>query len=237
MKIIIVEDEFLILEDLKSVLEDFGYNHIITASSFSNALTLFQEHEPDFAIIDIGLVGKKNGIDIANVIISKYNIPFIYLTGNTDKNMLNLAKLSNPYAILLKPFQPEEIRIAIDLATHKHAQHLLKTKQPNTQISGVYIKVDDGYKQIFFDDILYIKSSTVYIKIYTTYGKIYTIRFSISDFYMKLNQSIFMRIHRSYIVNEKYINKINQTNITVQNQYIPIGKKYKDQLFNVLNIT
>ena len=236
MKILIIEDELLIVELLMSMLEDFGYSLLYSAPSYSKGLLLLEEIKPDFVLIDIGLIGNKNGIDFANNFVSKYDIPFIYITGDTKKETLNLAKLSNPYAILIKPIDPDELYISIDLALYKHSKLSIYKKQLNSAETGVYIKDGDSYIHIDYEDILYIKSQSVNVKIITNKDKIYTTRISISELYAKLNQSFFFRVHRSYIVNVKCIERIQSMSLTIKNQYIPIGKKYKDDLFHQLNI-
>lgn len=236
MKILIIEDELLIIELLKSILEDLGYSLIYSATSYSKALLLLEDVKPNFVLIDIGLLGKKNGIDFANNIVKNYNIPFIYITGKTKKEILNLAKLSDPYAILIKPIDPDELSIAIDLALYKHSKQVIRNYQTSNIQTGVYIKDVGSYIHIKYDDILYVKSKSVYIEIFTNTTKTYTSRMAISEFNAKLDQQYFIRIHRSYIVNIKHIQKIHTTSVIIENQYIPIGKKYKDQLFNQLNI-
>lgn len=236
MKILIIEDELLIIELLKSILEDLGYTLIFSATSYSKALLLLEDVKPDFILIDISLLGQKTGIDFANNIVKKYQIPFIYITGNTKKETLNLAKLSDPYAILIKPIDPDELSIAIDLALFKHSKKSQYNHQANAPEHGVYIKDKDAYIRIEYKDILYVKSQSVYIKIFTSKDKVYTNRIPISEFKTKLNPNIFKRVHRSYIVNIQHVNKIQASSIIINNQYIPLGKKYKDQLFNQLNI-
>ena len=236
MKILIIEDELLIIELLKSILEDLGYTLIFSATSYSKALLLLEDIKPDFILIDISLLGQKTGIDFANNIVKRYQIPFIYITGNTKKETLNLAKLSDPYAILIKPIDPDELSIAIDLALFKHSKKTQYNHQTNPTQNGVYIKEEDAYIRIKYKDILYIRSQSVYIKIFTCEDKVYTNRMAISEFKAKLNPNIFKRVHRSYVVNMQHVNKIQTSNLIINDQYIPIGKKYKEQLFNQLNI-
>lgn len=236
MKILIIEDDLIITESIRATLEDFGYHNIYNAPSYSGALNIIKEELPDFAIIDIKLVGKKDGIDLAHTISKQYNIPFIFLTGNTEKEALNIAKLSDPYAILIKPFNPDELYAAVNLAIHKHAKVLQASiaKQKTTQI-GVYVKTDSKYILIKYSDITYIKSDTIHVKVYTIGNQTYTTRSSISSFSLKLDDN-FIRVHRSFIVNSSFISSVNSTHITILSQYIPLGKKYKDHVFNLLNI-
>lgn len=233
----IIEDQFVISEMIISALEDFGFINTLVASSYAEALQKIKTEQPDFLIIDIELDGKKSGIDLAHIVNQNHQIPFIYLTGNTNRNVLNYAKLTNPYAILIKPFNPHELCTSIDLALYKYAQQNIKPSQNINQVINqcIFVKEKDGFKRLNFSDILYIQSDSVYLEIKTTDGNTYITRASISEFISKLNPG-FVRIHRKYIVNTNYIDKVNASYIDLQGVILSIGQTYKAGLFHILNL-
>ncbi|MBJ7428866.1 MAG: response regulator, partial [Bacteroidia bacterium] len=116
LKILIVEDEFIIASNLKLMLEDLGYAPYNPAGSKKEAMEALVKLEIDLVILDINLNGKHEGIEIANYIKDNLHIPFIFLTSNADKETINEAKNTLPKAYLIKPFTEEDIYSAIEMA-------------------------------------------------------------------------------------------------------------------------
>ena len=117
--ILIVEDERIVAEDIKTSLNRLGYNVLAIVSSGKDAISKALELKPDLVLMDILLKGDLDGIEAASKIRSKSNIPIIYLTAHTDEITLKRAKLSEPFGYIVKPFETKDLRIAIDLALYK----------------------------------------------------------------------------------------------------------------------
>ncbi|MGA2105604.1 MAG: PAS domain S-box protein [Methanoregula sp.] len=120
-KILIVEDESIVAEDLKEVLEKKGYIVPGTVSSGEEALEVVSISHPDLILMDISLSGKLDGIETAKRIHEKYNIPVIYLTSYSSEGYIESAKQTDPYGYIVKPFDPPSIATTIEIALHKHA--------------------------------------------------------------------------------------------------------------------
>ena len=118
-KIMIIEDEALVAEDIKAHLEEWGHHVSTIIGSGENALTLLEGSRPDLVLMDIVLSGKIDGIDVAEVINEKYHIPVIYLTAYTDREKVERAQATQPYGYLVKPFDDRELRTTIDMALYK----------------------------------------------------------------------------------------------------------------------
>ena len=116
-KILIVEDEAIVAEDLKSSLEKIGYFVPAIFASGEEVLEHIEELNPDLILMDIMLTGEMNGIDIAGKLGGKY--PFIYLTAHADAETLNRAKKTTPYGYIIKPFTEREIQSVIEIALYK----------------------------------------------------------------------------------------------------------------------
>src|SRR3954470_23249348 len=101
IKIGIVEDERVIALSIESTLDDLGYDHCGPASSYGEALELLETDTPDLLLLDINLAGKKDGIDVAEKINVLYNIPFIFLTANSDMATIERAKKVKPHAYIV----------------------------------------------------------------------------------------------------------------------------------------
>jgi transcriptional regulator with GAF, ATPase, and Fis domain/AmiR/NasT family two-component response regulator len=118
-KILIVEDQFIEANDLRLTLEAAGHKVCGIAKSYDHALLLLERDRPDIVLLDIFLKGKLTGLDLA-VILSKENIPFIYLSANSNPSTLEAAKATRPYGFLVKPFREKDILVALDIANYRH---------------------------------------------------------------------------------------------------------------------
>lgn len=121
-KILVVEDEWIIANDIKDSLVEMGYRVTGIASSGEEAMASVEEEEPDLMLMDIVLKGKMTGIDAARVIRARRNIPVIFLTAYDNQFMVDDAKKVDNAGYLLKPFKERELDIAIEMALHKKQQ-------------------------------------------------------------------------------------------------------------------
>jgi len=128
-KILIVEDEFIVANDLRIMLEKAGYKVCGIAPSVIKALQLVSSKEPDWVLLDIFLQGDKTGIDLASE-LTEMGIPFIYISANTNQGILEAAKATLPYGFLVKPFREKDLMVMLDIAQYRHEQHL-KYNQPS----------------------------------------------------------------------------------------------------------
>jgi len=125
-KILIVEDEFIVANNLRLILEEAGYTIICIAASAREAQECIQQQEPGLVLLDIRLKGKLSGIDIARKLRASH-IPFIYLSANSDKAILEEAKTTEPYGFLVKPIRGKDLLVAVEIACYLH-QHSLESK-------------------------------------------------------------------------------------------------------------
>jgi len=118
--ILIVEDEYLIANDLSSMLKRMGYEVLDILSCGEDVLQKVSEVSPDLVLMDIRLGGDMDGIEAAKQIKDCSNIPIIYLTANADEVTLNRAMITEPYGYILKPIEERELQICIAMALYKH---------------------------------------------------------------------------------------------------------------------
>lgn len=121
-KILVVEDEWIIANDIKDSLVDMGYRVTAIASSGEEAMARAKEEAPDLMLMDIVLKGDMTGIDTARAIRKSLDIPVIFLTAYDNQFMVDQAKQIPNSGYLLKPFKDRELDIAIDMALHKNKQ-------------------------------------------------------------------------------------------------------------------
>lgn len=119
-KIIVVEDEAIIAEDIATRLEKMGYEVVDIAASGEEAVKICSRTPLDLVLMDIILDGEMDGIDAAELIRDRFNIPVVYLTANADDRTLERAKISGPFGYILKPFKEKELRATIEIAISRH---------------------------------------------------------------------------------------------------------------------
>jgi len=112
-RILIVEDERIIAEDLKKTLETRGYRVAAIVSSGEMALEKVSEHQPDAVLMDIALSGEMDGIETAQRIQELFGIPIVYLTAYMDEERLTRAQRTGPCFSCIKPFDEGELAATI----------------------------------------------------------------------------------------------------------------------------
>ena len=142
-QILIVEDETLVAEDIKSHLADMDYKVNAMATSGEEALLLLEDKKPDLILMDIVLAGGIDGIETARIIKEKYNIPVIFLTAYTDKEKVSRAQLTEPYGYLVKPFDEREVQTTVAIALYK-AMSDRKLRDSRRWARGVLHSISDA---------------------------------------------------------------------------------------------
>ncbi len=119
VKILVVEDERVVADDVKEKLKTFGYT-VSIASSGEEAILKAEVENPDLILMDIVLKGKIDGITAAEHIASQFSVPVVFLTAYADEKTLKRAKIAEPFGYILKPFEERELHAAIEMALYKH---------------------------------------------------------------------------------------------------------------------
>ncbi len=117
-KVMIVEDEFIIQDELKIILEEMGHTVVATASTAEKAINNAEIQNPEIILMDIRLSGKQDGIEAAKVIKERFDIPVIFITAYTDEERVERAKLTHPYGYLIKPIQERDLKVTIEMALY-----------------------------------------------------------------------------------------------------------------------
>ncbi len=120
-RILIVEDEGIIAQDIQNTLEKLGYEVPAVAVVGEEAIEKALELRPDLVLMDIVLWGGMDGVEAAERIRKQMCIPVIFLTAHSDSATLQRAKVTCPYGYIVKPLVERELRIGIEMALHKHA--------------------------------------------------------------------------------------------------------------------
>jgi CheY-like chemotaxis protein len=107
--ILIVEDEMLLAMSTKLTLEEAGYRVNGISSAIEETLSMVEQDKPDMALVDITLGGEMSGMDIAQRIREKIEIPIVYMTGSTDTETLEIARRTKPAGIIKKPVEDDKL--------------------------------------------------------------------------------------------------------------------------------
>lgn len=138
VRILIVEDEPIISDDIESTLLVNDYDIAGKAYSSTQALDMLINRSPDIVLLDISIKGDKDGIDIAAIIREKYHLPFIFLTSFSDKITLERAIPTMPYGYIVKPFKDRDIITSIELAMFRFASENNTTSLDKTSIENKF---------------------------------------------------------------------------------------------------
>ncbi len=231
LKIGIVEDDMLIAESIVIALENIGYIPSEPASNFADAQKMIKSELPDLLLLDVMLGEGKDGIEVAEWVNKEIGIPFIFLTGNSDKATIERAKKVNPAAYLVKPFDEEGLYSSIEIAFNSfNLGKESKTQTPKPTVRNfVFVKKGEIFFKVESKEILFLVTDNVYITI-TTSDKQYLVRSKLQDFIDGFPHDTFIQTHRSYAININHLQAIDTDNLIVGGIEIPIQKAYRQEL-------
>jgi len=132
-KILIVEDESIIAEDISDSLISLGYRITGMVYSGEEAIEAAAKFRPDLVLMDVNLQGEIDGITAAAEIRSRFQIPVVYLTAYADENTLRRVNATKPFGYIVKPFEEKNLHTTIQLALHRHEYDSL-TNLPNRSL-------------------------------------------------------------------------------------------------------
>jgi len=116
LKILLIEDEFIIAKDIKTSLGKSNYAIVSIAKNFDSAITMFKQNDFDVVISDINLDSKKDGIEIISEFSNIKKVPVVYLTAYSDNTIIERAEKTMPFAYILKPYNNNQLKATINLA-------------------------------------------------------------------------------------------------------------------------
>lgn len=223
-KVLIIEDEVLIAEHLKNYLVSFGFNEVFLAHTKKSAIELIGYLHPGLILLDLHLQQPRDGLDIAKLIDEKGETPYIFITANADMLIIQEATHTKASGYITKPIKKADLFASIQIALKSNAK-------PET--SFLLIKENNFNLKLSFDDIVYIEASSNYINIFTKTQKVIT-RQSLEWAEMELPENQFMRIHRSYIVNLRIVQRINLKSVFMGNIELPISRANVPKMYEYL---
>lgn len=136
-KILVVEDEPVVALDLQQEVEQLGLTVVALAESADEALIAAEENRPDLALMDVRIVGSMDGIQTARLLREAYGVPVIFLTSYSDESTIRRAARELPYGYLTKPFQPRELKAALEVGLHREKAETQRKQEQDTLTATV----------------------------------------------------------------------------------------------------
>ena len=235
IRIYIVEDEPIIARTIKKALEEEGYSICGIANNGKEALYDIDELKPDLVLLDITLKGDVDGIKIAEKLNAKAQVPFVFLTSLTDPKTTERVKHTKPAGFIGKPFTISSLRNNIEIALFKLKEDKEIEADNVVMDETIFIKHKSEFIKLNKADILCFEASDFYCYAHTLDKKI-LISKTLKYVEENLNDSSFIRVHRSFIINIKKIDALYDGYLTINKKTIPISKANKDKLLNSLSL-
>ncbi len=233
--ILIVEDDPIIAEDIQASLMEFGYHVFEPVDNASDALKAVRKHRPDLCLLDVHLGDEIDGIQIAAMIKEAYDMPIVFLTAFNDQTTVERIKATNPAGYLVKPVDERNLKTSIEMAFHSFFSTVPDSSISEINKESIFIKIKDRLVNMAYNDIRYFEAYDNYVFLHTDKQK-NILSASMKQVEEKLPDSIFFRIHRSYLINLQKVEGISVNHVQIGKDRIPIGKTYRSRLMDRIDM-
>ena len=229
MTCIIVEDELPAQNLLKNYLSKIPDMQLLaTFQSAMDANNYFKSNTVDLVFLDVNLPDI-SGLDFIKTV---KNPPAIIMTTAYPEYAVSSFELDTIVDYLVKPFGFDRFLKAVNKAEDR----LIKKDVVNQTVEdSIFLNVDKTLHKIILNDLLFLESDRNYITIVTQTQKLSFID-SLKNWNQKLPDLEFLQIHKSYIINAKYVTKISGNEVYINTHRLPIGRTYKADLLKKLRI-
>ncbi len=235
-KIFLIEDEWIHAEDIRISVEELNYEWLGYCGEGMAAMEKIRSLQPDVVLIDLNLNGSFSGLLIAAEVKKIFGLPFIFVTSYLDDDVIRRCIELNPVAYLHKPVHKGDLKAALIKAEHQQAQ---KEEPEEASFSGsglnLLVRIGKSLKPLSHNDIIAIHSDAKnYVRIFSKGAAQYTVRSSLSALEKQLPTSLFIRVHKEYIINLKCISSVNEAEQTIQidKLNIPLGRNFRSRFFS-----
>jgi DNA-binding LytR/AlgR family response regulator len=222
--ILIVEDELLIAEDIKTTVEELGHNVIAIVVRAGKAIEILNTQKVDLILLDITIKGDLNGIDLAEIVNQQFKIPFIYLTSHASSKTVNQAIKTAPQGYVVKPYSNFDLCTSIALVFENEKEEVI-TFSANMDRGHFFLKIEGMYQKLFHKDILYFRAAGNYIEVHQKYKK-YLVRQTFKKLSEIIPASIFVQTHKSFILNREKISSFNTKHVYIDQHEFLLGRTF-----------
>ncbi len=245
VRVLVVEDEPLVAEQIEVVLLGMGYEPVGPASSAQIALALYQTVSIDLVLLDISLRGPVDGLQLAEQLLAHYPVPLIFLTSFADEQTFQQAQAVGPAAYLTKPLVEDTLRRAIRLAIHNFSALSWPSQSPAATAAtitpaliapeAVFVKENGMLEKIRLSEIYSLVADNKTCSLHLAERSV-QVRMPLRELAAILPAERFVQIQRSYFVNVEHIERLDPKRYLVQvgKQVLPVGRLYLLELMTRL---
>ena len=239
-KILIVELEYVLEEEMLCRLFELGHEIVKTVYNSNDALEYLEQNDVDIVLIEMNMDGKLKGFQLTENLNSTFNVPFIILAPTIIQAHLDMVKEASPSAILIHPTSLQQIHLSIALAisnfnNSKSSNFAGLIENPTMDLLNncLFFKKSNYFERVNFNDIFWLRAENNYTVIHTSKGDfIYST--VLKKFIEKLPMNQFIRVHRSYIINLSKIEGFEGKMVIIDNDRIPVAKNCQKKIFDLL---
>ena len=226
LKCIIIDDEPIARKVLQEFIEEIDYLDLIgQAENPLKAMTLLNENDIDIVFLDINMP-KINGIEFLKT--TKLNASIIMTTAYADYAVEAFGLEVLDY--LVKPISFDRFLKACNRA--KETGKLIKTNSlTQNKADHFFIKCNNQIEKIFYDDLVYAEAMLNYVMLYTILKKM-MVYVTIKSLEEQLPSDIFIKVHKSFIVNKTKIKSIDGNILDIGNEKITISQNLREKVIN-----
>ena len=238
LKIIIAEDVTNLEIDLQNRLAKMGFEVVGLVSTPKDALGLIADKKADLVIMDTYSDLQENGFSIAKQIKEKFDVPVVFLSAEDKIDFTKEIEAFGPCVFMNKPISDNELKANIIMASQNEIATSSAAYLPKSvQSPYIFVRADYRLNKIRVSEIYYLEAKKDYVIIHTS-DNVYTVHATMKEMMRVLPEDLFIRTHRSYIVNIDKVFSIKYPDLIIENKMktIPIGGLYRKSFFERINV-
>lgn len=236
-RVLIVEDDMIIASNISLQLTKTGYEVTGIESRGEEAVIHTRLNPPDVILMDINLKGRLNGIETVKKIQKDNDIPVVYITANNDEVTFEEARKTHPFAFVDKPITMRDLSRTLALVTEqlKNKEEVGENSQEHIALLNdrIFIRHQGQMIKLLLQDILYVEADRNYCHLITD-KKEFVLATTLKDMQAKLPESLFVRVHRSFVVNISKLDVLGDGHVEISRKVIPLSRSYRDDLLKHL---
>lgn len=229
-KILLVEDERELGENIRDLLQALGYEVVGLFDQSSTVLAYLKQNPVDLILMDIMIKGELDGIELTEKIKASHEIPVVFITAFSDQRVLERISDGAYEGYILKPFTLQSLKSAVFLALNKKPPK----KRSDLSVKNILKVRDKGYVvPVPFREILFVEADGLYTKVVTD-ERTYVLRGILKDVVKELDETKFIRVHKSFCINLDKVQSLNAKELTIGAYTIPIRRGFYREILNMI---
>lgn len=225
IKMLIIEDEISESTDLLMKLDALNVKDVHCVTNFNDSISEIKRKDYDLVFVDVFLSGQERGTQIAELLANR-DVPFVITTKHADLSYFDNIKRFKPIAYFQKPVDPLALRYRVESLFKE-----MNDKKPDF----IFHRTGTSYKRFEMSSINYVEGEGNYVSVFTNDEKI-LLRQSLKSFLSKLDSSVFMQIHRKWVVKLSKVESYDSEDniVSIGDMSLPVGRTFQSKLIKRL---